>query len=143
MAGPPLAVVHFRGHHNVKATNTMTLEVTKDEFLTPRGDCIIGVMSDMGCGDLPHEAKGYLMKDGARVRLVVEVGGESFIFHAYGSSSLTLTHASSMVIRRSAYTCPRTLAIRSTAAACDLPRSIVAKLANGALGALKLYPTDP
>lgn len=134
-----LATVHFRGHPNVKATNTMTLEITKEDFLTPRGDCIIGILSDTSCAELAPAAKAHLMRDGSAVLLEVQVEDERFVFTAYGSSSLSLLHPQSMVVRRSTYVCPRTLAIRSTAAARDLPRSMVKRLASGATGTLNLY----
>lgn len=34
------------GHHNVTSRHNTTLEFTKDQEITPRGDCIIGVKSD-------------------------------------------------------------------------------------------------
>jgi len=135
----PLLTVKFKGHPNVRATNSMTLEVTREDFLTLRGDCIIGILADAACSDLGDEARAYIMKDGSRLRFALAVGGESFQFAASGSSALTLTHGVSMVIRKSAFSSPRTLAVRSTAAACDVPRSIVAKLASGAEGQLSAY----
>ncbi len=138
-----LFAVHFKGHPNVRATNTMTLEVTREDFLTLRGDCIIGVMADKACQDLDQAARAYLMNDSARLRLVVEVEGDHYEFSAQGSSALTLTHPISMVVRKSTYTCFRTLAVKSEAAACDVPRPMVAKLAAGADGVLVAYRAAP
>jgi hypothetical protein len=134
-----LATVHFSGHPNVKATNRMTLEITKEDFLTPQGDCIIGILSDTSCAELAPNVKAHLARDGSAVLFEIQVQGERFVFTAYGSSSLSLLHPLSMVIRRSTYTCWRTLAIKSTAAACDLPRSMVKRLVAGAEGTLNLY----
>jgi hypothetical protein len=134
-----IMTVHFRGHANVLATNRMTLEVTREDFLTPRGDCILGIGADSACRDLTEHAKTIICNDTSRLRFVIDVEGEVFEFRASGSGLLTLTHPLSMVIRRSTYTCSRTLAVKSTAAACDVPRAMVAKLASGSKGELRAY----
>ncbi len=144
MAGhDPLFTVRFRGHPNIRATNRMTLEVTKEEFLTLRGDCIVGICADTACSDLSREAREHLIRDGTRVRFVLSVEGTAFEFTAFGSVGLTLTHQVSMVVRKSEYVCSRTLAIRSSSAACDLPREMVRRLAAGSSGELRGYPELP
>jgi hypothetical protein len=49
---------------------------------------------------------------------------------AQGHPSLTFTHPTDLVIRKSDYVCGRTLAIRADIAACDLSRKLVEKLHN-------------
>lgn len=132
--------VRFKGHKNLLATNRMTMEVTREDYLTLRGDCIVGILADSACKDLPDAAKAFLTGGDPRVRFVLSVEGETFEFLASGSSSLTLTHPVSMVIRKSTYTCSRTLAVKSSAAASDVPRSMVRRLASGAGGELAAYP---
>jgi hypothetical protein len=139
----PIFTVHFSGHPNILATNRMTLEVTKEDFLTLRGDCIMGIMADASSAELSGQAKAFICRDGSRLRFDIKVERERFSFFASGSRSLTLTHPMSMVIRRSTYSCPRTLAVKSTAAACDLPRPLVARLASGAQGELAAYEASP
>ncbi|HIP75502.1 MAG TPA: DUF371 domain-containing protein, partial [Thermococcus paralvinellae] len=41
-------IIHCYGHENIKATHKSTLEITKEDFLTPRGDCIICIKADKG-----------------------------------------------------------------------------------------------
>ncbi len=135
----PLFTVHFKGHPNVRATNRMTLEVTREDFLTLGGDCIIGIKADSGCLGLDARAKSYMMREGSKLRFALMVNGSVFEFSASGSSALTLTHPTSMVVRRSTYTCPRTLAVRSSAAAWDVPRPMVTRLASGADGELSAF----
>jgi hypothetical protein len=135
--------VRFRGHPNVLATNRMTLEVTREDFLTLRGDCILGIGADLACKDLTDEAKAVICNDDSRLRFVIDVEGKVFEFGASGSGLLTLTHPLSMVIRRSTYSSPRTLAVKSTAAACDVPRPMVAELACGSKGELRAYLIPP
>jgi hypothetical protein len=138
-ASDHLFTVHFTGHRNVLASNGMTLEVTKEDFLTLRGDCIVGIRADAACRDLDDRVRAELRRPDSRILFVMEVGGEQFRFEASGSSALSLEHPLSMVVRKSTYTCSRTLAIRSSAAARDLPRSMVSRLARGADGELRVY----
>ena len=139
----PILTVRFKGHPNVLATNRMTLEVTREDFLTFRGDCILGVAADLACKDLTDDTKAIIRNDTSRLRFVIDVEGRSFEFGACGSSLLTLAHPLSMVIRRSTYCCSRTLAVKSTAAACDVPRPMVALLASGSEGELRVYRIPP
>ena len=45
-------VIYARGHENIKATHKTTMEITKDPYLTPRGDCIIAVKANKAALDL-------------------------------------------------------------------------------------------
>ena len=40
------AVVHAHGHEHVTGEHTSTLELTSDDYLTPAGDCILGIEAD-------------------------------------------------------------------------------------------------
>src|SRR5579875_2197601 len=42
----------FRGHENVRALHPTTIEITRDNAISMRADCVIGVGADKGCGDL-------------------------------------------------------------------------------------------
>ncbi len=52
--------VTFYGHPNVRSLHPKTIEITKDEHLTPRGDCIIGVRANKACADLDEALKHRL-----------------------------------------------------------------------------------
>jgi hypothetical protein len=117
--------IHFHGHRNIQALHKSTLEVTKDEYLTLRGDCIIGVRADKACKDIDEKIKARLRMDEAIVKVIIAVNSLEFSFYAKGSSKLPLSDHSSIVIRKSTYTCDRTLAIKSSAAAIDIPRYII------------------
>jgi len=121
-------VVRARGHPNVKAIHQSTLEVTKETFLTPRGDCIIGVSADKAAADLNDRLKSILKNDESLVLVVIRVENLFTSVVARGSRDLLLTSETSMVIRRSTYVDDRTIAIRSDKAAIDLPRRITRKL---------------
>lgn len=130
--------IRFKGHANVIATHSSTLELTRDEYLTPRGDCIIGVGSDKSAATLTDESKKYL-RGYNPVFFELRVGGENYVFCAWGDPRLRPSDTRSIVIRRSSYVCPRTIAVRSTAAAADIPRGVVERLKRGARGTLVIY----
>ncbi len=134
-----LDTVTFLGHPNVKATNRSTIEVTTENFLTPRGDCIIGIMADKGCSQLSDKAKSWLQNDSNEVFIKIAVHNMGFILRAYGSSRLTHENKTSIVIRKSDFISDRTLAIKADAAAKDIPRLMVAHLQKGEKGRLEIY----
>jgi len=44
-------VIRARGHEHVAATHESTFEVTTDDWLTPAGDCIVGIEADRAPAD--------------------------------------------------------------------------------------------
>ncbi|ASA78005.1 DUF371 domain-containing protein [Thermococcus sp. 5-4] len=117
-------VIHCRGHENVRATHKSTLEFTKEDYLTPRGDCILCIEADKGINDLSDEFKSALK---AGKRLLIRIKVENLVDEvlAEGSPGLILDHDFSMVVRKSNYIDARTLAIRANKAARDIDRKIV------------------
>lgn len=113
------------GHPNVKATHKSTLEITRDDYLTPKGDCIIAVKAEYAVNDLPSKAKELLKHNDTKVLLKLRVGEFSDVVHAYGSKDLILESKNSMVIRKSTYVDERTLAIKADKAARDINRDLV------------------
>ena len=117
-----------RGHENITATHKTTFEITKEESLTKRGDCIIAVSANKAMPDLKSEFKKALKNENAKLIIEIKAGEIREIVRACGSSQLQLTHPTDMVIRRSSCICNRTLAIKADKAAADLSRSLVEKL---------------
>jgi len=117
-----------RGHENITATHKTTFEITKEESLTKRGDCIIAVSANKAMPDLKSEFKKALKNENAKLIIEIKAGEIREIVRACGSSQLQLTHPTDMVIRKSSYICNRTLAIKADKAAADLSRSLVEKL---------------
>ena len=130
--------VAFRGHPMVRSLHPTTIEVTTEEHLTERGDCIIGVRAEKGCLQLDEAVKSGLRKAGTRVRFRIVVGDESFVVGAWGDPRLQLTHPGEIVIRKSQFVSERTVAVGADAAARDIPRSIVEELSRGVAGALEI-----
>ena len=117
------------GHKNVKATHRSTLEITKEDYLTPRGDCIICVKANKGLKELSDEIKEAL-KSGKKVKIRITADDIVDEVEAVGDGKLTFENEISMVIRKSEYVDGRTLAIRVNKAARDIKRELVEKLRN-------------
>jgi hypothetical protein len=127
----PVTVVFFaRGHENVLSTHKTTFEVTKEERLSKRGDCIVAVSSAMGAVDLPAEFKKAASTDNSKITIIIEADDLKETANAYGSSKLQFTHPTDLVVRKSEYTCGRTLAIKADKASVDFSRELVEKLKN-------------
>ncbi len=116
------------GHKNIQATHKSTLEITKENQLSTKGNCIIAVSTDKALADLSSEFKENLLKESAKTIMLIEAGEVVEVVNAFGSTRLILTHPTDMVVRKSSYICSRTLAIKADKAACDLSRKLVKKL---------------
>ncbi len=124
--------VLFYGHPNITAMHPMTIEITKAESLTPRGDCIIGVNASKACYDLPDALKRRLRDKNSIIRMSIVVDDKKCEFVAYGSPSLILASKHDMVVRKSTFVCPRTLAVRCDKASNNLPRDAMRMLRDPA-----------
>ncbi len=123
-------VFSARGHENVQSTHRTTFEVTKEEALSKRGDCIVAVEATKAAADLPVEFKEAARKEGARITVTVEADELKETVKARGSPQLQFTHQTDLVVRKSSYVCGRTLAIGADKAAIDFSRELVEKLKN-------------
>ncbi|MDI6690925.1 MAG: DUF371 domain-containing protein [Candidatus Bathyarchaeota archaeon] len=123
-------VIFAYGHENIQATHPTTLEITKEEKLSKKGDCIIAVSADKALADLNSEFKSFLRREKAKISLMVEAGEFADVVNAFGSPKLILAHPTDVVLRKSGYICSRTLAIQADKAAIDLSRKLVEKLKN-------------
>lgn len=133
-------VVYARGHPNIKATHPTTLEVTREEHLTERGDCIIGVSASKAPRDFSESFKEALRSDRAVLVALIIVGGLMDVVLAQGSSRLLLDSPVKLVIRRSSFIEPATIGVKASKAARDIDRGIIAALRNpDTVVELKLY----
>ena len=125
-----IEVIFAKGHRNILATHPTTLEITKEDEVSRRGDCIIAVSADKTMKDFSEAFKAKLRKDTVRLTILVEAGGTAEIIKAYGGSHLTLEDPLEMVVRKSSYSCGRTLALKADKAAKDLAKTLVQELRN-------------
>lgn len=123
-------IVKATGHPNITATHDTTIEVTREDFVTPTGDCIIGISSNKALADLREEVKEKI-RSGARMLVRVNVGGMIEEVRGRGHKDLDLSSDECMIIRKSDFTCPRTLMIKADRAAKDLSRDMIELLKMG------------
>lgn len=132
---PPTEVVRARGHEHVAATHASTLEVTTDDWLTPAGDCIVGVGADRAPAAFDDAFVAACRDDDARVVATLDVPGRevpSDRVVGRGDPDLTFASCRSLVCRTSDYVDDRTVLVGADRAAADLDRDLVAALAEGA-----------
>lgn len=115
------------GHPNITAKHKSTLEFTKENNVTLRGDCILGVGATTSLYDLPEEMKQAIQK-GNEMHVELIIDSEKIVIKGKGHKNLLLLSKQDMVIRKSEFTCPRTLMIDADTAAKDIPNSVVAKM---------------
>lgn len=131
-------VVTFRGHPNTRAEHPTTLEVTKDEYLTPRGDCIVGIAGSKGASELSSCLKDVLRRGGALLAVILTEDGLSDYVLAWGSEEMDFSNDRKIIIRRSSYIDGSTIGTRASKAAKDLSRNLVESLKQGKRGFLVL-----
>ena len=122
--------IEFSGHENIRSNHQKTIEITKESHLTPQGNCIIGINATSSCVDLPQELKDKLKNFDSAVTFLIRVGDHEFITEGKGHPDLVLTHTEDIVIRKSDFVCPRTLAVKCDKASDLLPREMVSLLQN-------------
>ncbi|MEM1895607.1 MAG: DUF371 domain-containing protein [Nanopusillaceae archaeon] len=116
--------VTAKGHKLISAKHKSTLEITKENYLTEKGDCIIGISSNFSASEFPDWLKEYLKNEN---KIIIEIECENLKdkIIAMGSKYLTFKDNKSFVIRKSNYIDDRTVAIKANKAARDIDRRII------------------
>jgi hypothetical protein len=125
-------VIRARGHEHVAATHESTFEVTTDDWLTPAGDCIVGVEADRSPADFDDDFVAACRDPEATITLTLETDAVTDRVRASGHPDLAFESDRSAVVRTSTYVDDRTVAVGADAAAADLDRDLAADLADGA-----------
>ncbi|PSQ64277.1 MAG: DUF371 domain-containing protein [Halobacteriales archaeon SW_9_67_24] len=126
------AVVDAHGHEHVTAQHASTLELTSDDFLTPAGDCILGIEADRTPADFDPDFVAACRDADATITATFEAGDHTETVRGRGHPDLEFTNDRSLVCRTSEYVDDRTVMVAADAAAADLDRDFVAALAEGA-----------
>jgi len=117
--------IPFYGHENIRSLHPKTIEITTESHLTVNGDCIIGVNADHGCNDIPERMKMLLQNSKSNVNCTIMVKDFSFKIKGRGNDKLTLKNPHDIVIRKSSFVCPRTLATNCDTASDEIPRQMI------------------
>lgn len=128
--------IHARGHENVSGEHESTVEVTTDDWLTPAGDCIVGVDADTTPAEFDEEFVEACQSASATItaEFVVEVDDATLTdtLTGRGDPELTFEGDRSLVGRTSDYVDDRTVFVGADGAAVDLDRDLIDALAEGA-----------
>jgi len=126
-------VIRARGHEHVRGEHGSTFEVTTDDWLTPAGDCILGVDADRAPAAFDESFVEACRDAGASVTATLTVPGvgETTVV-GRGHPDLTFGSERSAVFRTSDYVDDRTVMVGADAAAADVDRALVDALADGA-----------
>ena len=122
--------IPFYGHENIRSLHPKTIEITTHPNLTLNGDCIIGVKANYACNDIPERLKSLLQNSKSKISCTIIVKEIKFKIKGKGNEKLTLLNPHDIVIRKSSFVCPRTLATNCDVASDSLPRQMVKLLRN-------------
>ena len=121
-----------QGHENVSGEHESTFEFTSDDFLTPAGDCILGIEADRTPADFDPAFVAACQEQGASIEIVIATENYETTVRALGHPDLIFESDRSMVVRTSDHVDDRTVAVAASAAAADIDRELVDALASGA-----------
>ena len=116
---------HAYGHPNILGTHKTTLEFTKDEDLSLKGDCIIGVKADFELSKL----KEFIEKNGNKDAIItIKTTDEKIKETIYGKLNPGFNSSREMVVRKTDFLSERTLMINADKAAFELKKGLISFL---------------
>jgi hypothetical protein len=121
-------VFYAKGHRNIIATHKTTFEFTKEQSLSKRGNCIVGVKSTKSGVDFPIGFKKTAKNQEAKITIIIEINNLKEKIIAFGDPQLQFSHQTDLVVRKSNFVCNRTLAVRADKSSADFSREIIEKL---------------
>jgi hypothetical protein len=124
--------IRASGHDNVTAAHASTFEVTTDDFLTPAGDCILGIEADRAPADFDPAFVEACQDADATITATFEAGGHAATVTGRGHPDLSFESDRSAVGRTSDYVDERTIMVDAEFAAEGFDRDLVDALADGA-----------
>lgn len=134
--------IHAGGHRNVTATHASTFEITTDDYLTPAGDCILGIEADRAPSEFDPAFVAACQEPGVGMEALIRVGNREVTVTGRGHPDLSFGSDRGAVVRTSEYVDGRTVMVGADTAAADLDRDLVGALADGAEVTLELR-VDP
>src|SRR3989338_7591071 len=110
---------HAYGHPNILGTHKTTLEFTKDEDLSLKGDCIIGVKADFELERL----KDFIKKSKNRkITITIETADKKIKEMIDAELNPNFSDINELVVRKTEFVSGRTLATGADKAAFELKK---------------------
>ena len=122
--------IEAQGHPNISAKNKKTFEITREKWLTERGDCIVAIGANKGIKELDKEFKNLAKNEAVKIKVIFKVEDLREVVIGYGNTELIFEHPTDLVGRKSRFICSRTLMIRSNKAASDFSREFIRRIRN-------------
>jgi hypothetical protein len=122
-----LDIIYAYGHENILCTHNTTMELTKKNFLTKKGNCILGINSSKSCKSLNPILKEAIKK-GEKLKVTIKVENLFDFFYGYGNEKLILSDEDDIVFRKSNFICNRTILIKCTKSSSELNPKLIEKL---------------
>lgn len=115
------------GHPNIFGTHKTTLEFTKDEYISLKGDCIAGVKADFELKKLRHFIKNTKNK---KISIIIKPitnnkKCKNIQETIFATINPDFNDSKEFVIRKTDFISERTFAINSNKAAFDLKRHLI------------------
>lgn len=115
------------GHQDIQCSHKSTIELTKEGYLTKKGNCILGINCTKACVDVSSELKDLIRK-GRKINVIINVDDLEDQFYGYGDPNLTLLDEKEMVFRKSNFICNRTILVKCNKASNELDTKLIDKL---------------
>jgi len=115
------------GHENILCTHKTTIELTKENSITKRGNCILGIKATKSCIDLNPILKKNIINE-KKIKVSIRAENVTDSFYGFGNKDLTLLDKNDLIFRKSDYICDRTVLINCTKSSNDLNRKLIKKL---------------
>ena len=117
------------GHPNIKATHKTTLEFTRENDVSLKGNCIIGVNADFELTKL----KKFIKKSDSKniiINLEATLKKKKIQENIVAELNSDFNSDKEIVIRKTDFISDRTFAIKSNKAAFNLRRDLIGYLSN-------------
>lgn len=113
------------GHPNITSKHKNTFEFTKDSFVTPTGDCIVGVKASFSLTEIKKFINSL---EGTKIKIIISVDDIKEEINALVNKDFNSDHE--MVIRKSDFLSDRTFAVRASKSSMDFSRGIVGEMGD-------------
>lgn len=110
------------GHENILSKHKTTLEFTKDDDLSLKGDCIIGIKANFS---LPLLKKFIEKLNDKRITITIKNNKENDVEKINAEINPSFNSDKNIVIRKSDFIDERTFAINADKAAVELNRELI------------------
>src|SRR3989338_8955053 len=111
---------HAYGQPSITARHRNTIEFTKDEHVTPKGDCIAGCKADFSLKEIREFIKEMKRSGDLSVTVMIECDGKKDVVQGFLNPDFDDEHE--LVIRKSDFSSKRTLVVRANKGAGELDR---------------------